>query len=102
MKISNLSPQINFAKVIEIEKDRRDEIHMWNGFEAEQTIADVLNGKKSQRVAQKYTEKDEQKIKKFFTYFFHIFTGIISKDCHFLILFLIQMSNFIFIRQKKI
>lgn len=66
MKISNLSPQINFAKVIEIEKDRRDEIHMWNGFEAEQTIADVLNGKKSRRVAQKYTEKDEQKIKEFF------------------------------------
>ena len=64
MRINNVSPKINFGKVIEIEKDSRDEQHEWGRFEAERTITDILNGeKKTYRIAERYSKKEEQQIK---------------------------------------
>lgn len=67
MRINNVSPRTNFGKVIEIEKDSRDEQHEWGRFEAERTITDILNGgKKTYRIAERYSEKEEQQIREFF------------------------------------
>ena len=66
MKINNISPNINFGKVIEIEKDKFDEHNAWNGFSAERAVVDVLNNEKYTKTKGHYGVADAQQIRDFF------------------------------------
>ena len=66
MKINNISPNINFGKVIEIEKDKYDEHNAWNGFLAEKAVVNVLNNEKYTKTKGHYGMADAQQIRDFF------------------------------------
>ena len=63
MRIDNISPNINFGKVIKINKDSIVENHHQ---ETLRTCARILNGGQAEKEENFYTKEEKQEIKDFF------------------------------------